>query len=63
LKSRDEIGEAFCKSGRQVQRYIQLTELIYQLLGKVDEDIIKLITGTEISYARRIGIILAIYSN
>lgn len=50
LKSRDEIGEAFGESGRQVQRYIRLTELIYQLLDKVDEDIIKFIAGVEISY-------------
>ena len=40
LKSRDEIGQAFGESGRQVQRYIRLTELIYQLLDKVDEDIV-----------------------
>ncbi len=50
LKCRDEIGEAFGESGRQVQRYIRLTELIYQLLDKVDEDIIKFIAGVEISY-------------
>lgn len=49
-KSRDEIGEVFCESGRHVQRYIRLTELIYQLLDKVDEDIIKFIAGVEISY-------------
>ena len=50
MKSRDEIGETFGESGRQVQRYIRLTELIYQLLDKVDEDIIKFIAGVEISY-------------
>ena len=50
LKSRDEIGKAFGESGRQVQRYIRLTELIYQLLDKVDEDIIKFIAGVEVSY-------------
>ena len=50
LKTRDEIGNAFGESGRQVQRYIRLTELIYQLLDKVDEDIIKFIAGVEISY-------------
>ena len=33
-----------------MQRYIRLTELIYQLLDKVDEDIIKFIAGVEISY-------------
>ena len=50
LKTRDEIGNAFGESGRQVQRYIRLTELIYQLLDKVDEDIIKFIAGVEVSY-------------
>lgn len=50
LKSRDEIGQAFGESGRQVQRYIRLTELIYQLLDKVDEDIVKFIAGVEVSY-------------
>ena len=49
-KTRDEIGKSFGESGRQVQRYIRLTELIYQLLDKVDEDIIKFIAGVEISY-------------
>ena len=50
LKSADVVGQAFGESGRQVQRYIRLTELIYQLLDKVDEDIIKFIAGVEISY-------------
>lgn len=49
-KTRDEIGKVFGESGRQVQRYIRLTELIYQLLDKVDENIIKFIAGVEISY-------------
>ena len=49
-RTRDEIGKVFGESGRQVQRYIRLTELIYQLLDKVDEDIIKFIAGVEISY-------------
>lgn len=50
LKSADVVGQSFGESGRQVQRYIRLTELIYQLLDKVDEDIIKFIAGVEISY-------------
>lgn len=50
LKSADIVGQSFGESGRQVQRYIRLTELIYQLLDKVDEDIIKFIAGVEISY-------------
>ena len=43
LESADVVGHSFGESGRQVQRYIRLTELIYQLLDKVDEDIIKFI--------------------
>lgn len=50
LESADIVGKSFGESGRQVQRYIRLTELIYQLLDKVDEDIIKFIAGVEISY-------------
>ena len=50
LKSADVVGQSFGESGRQVQRYIRLTELIYQLLDKVDEDIIKFIAGVEVSY-------------
>ena len=50
LESADIVGKAFGESGRQVQRYIRLTELIYQLLDKVDEDIIKFIAGVEVSY-------------
>lgn len=50
LESADVVGHSFGESGRQVQRYIRLTELIYQLLDKVDEDIIKFIAGVEISY-------------
>ena len=38
LKSADIVGQSFGESGKQVQRYIRLTELIYQLLDKVDED-------------------------
>ena len=49
-KSRDEIGESFGESGRQVQRYIRLTELIYTLLDKVDEGIITPTAGAEISF-------------
>ena len=50
LESADIVGKSFGESGRQVQRYIRLTELIYQLLDKVDEDIIKFIAGVEVSY-------------
>lgn len=50
LKSADEVGRILGESGRQVQRYIRLTELVYQLLEKVDAGLIPLTAGTEISY-------------
>lgn len=50
LKSRDLIGEVSGESGRQIQRYIRLTELIFQLMEKVDEKIIPVTAGTELSY-------------
>lgn len=37
LESADMVGEASVDSGRQVQRYIRLTELIPELLTMVDE--------------------------
>ena len=45
-----DIGESFGVSGRQVQRYIRLTELIFQLLDKVDEGKITPTAGTELSF-------------
>ena len=50
LKSADVVGQSFGESGIQVHRYIRLTELIYQLLDKVDEDISEFIAGVEVSY-------------
>lgn len=50
LESANLIGESFGKSGRQVQRYIRLTELVYQLLDKVDEEKIPPTAGTELSF-------------
>jgi ParB family chromosome partitioning protein len=47
-KSRDEIAES--ESGRQVQRYIRLTELIPQILQMVDEGRIALSPAVELSY-------------
>ena len=48
-KSRDAVAQ-FGESGRQVQRYIRLTELIYQLLDKVDIKLIPVTAGAEVSY-------------
>ena len=50
FESADLIGESLGKSGRQIQRYIRLTELIYQLLDKVDDGIITPTAGSELSF-------------
>ena len=48
-KSRDDVAQ-YGESGRQVHRYIRLTELIFHLLYKVDEGIIPVTAGAELSY-------------
>ena len=50
IEATDIIGEKNSKSGRQIRRYIRLTELIYQLLEKVDAKRIPIVVGSEISY-------------
>ena len=50
LKSRDIIGEQIGKSGRQMQRYLRLTELIDQTLEQDDNKRISVISGSELSY-------------
>ena len=50
-KSRDEISEE--ESGRQISRYIRLTELIPELLDLVDEKKIAFTPAVEISYLRK----------
>ena len=47
-KSRDMLSET--ESGRQIQRYIRLTNLIPELLQKVDEGRIALTPAVELSY-------------
>ena len=49
-KSRDMFGAEVGESGRQVSRYIRLTELIPQFLEMVDEGKIALRSAVEISY-------------
>jgi len=49
-KSRDVIGDAMGESGRQVSRYIRLTELKPELLELVDEGQIALRPAVELSY-------------
>lgn len=50
LKSADVLGKETGESGRQVQRYIRLTELIPELLDMVDEKKIAFNPAVEISY-------------
>lgn len=46
----DEIGEESGMSGRQVKRYIRLTELIPELLDCTDSKKIGLVLAVELSY-------------
>lgn len=48
--SREELADSVGESGRQVSRYIRLTELIPELLEMVDEGKIALRPAVEISY-------------
>lgn len=48
--SRDELGKSAGESGRQISRYIRLTELIPDLLTMVDEGRIALRPAVELSY-------------
>ena len=48
--SRDELADSEGESGRQVSRYIRLTELIPELLDMVDEGQIAMRPAVEISY-------------
>lgn len=49
-RTRTKIGRKFDLGGRQVQRYIRLTELIPELLDLVDKKKIQISLGVEISY-------------
>ena len=48
--TRDEIGESSGESGRQISRYIRLTELIPELLDMADENKIAFRPAVELSY-------------
>jgi len=50
LKSADIVGQAAGESGRQVQRFIRLTELVPQLLAMVDDRKIAFNPAVELSY-------------
>ena len=49
-KSRDELGTQTGESGRQIQRYIRLTNLIDPILNMVDNNQIAMNAAVEISY-------------
>ena len=49
LLTTDILGMVDNKTGRQVRRYIRLTELIDPLLQKVDEGSVPITVGTELS--------------
>src|SRR5699024_9208775 len=50
LTTADEVGKEYNESGRQVQRYIRLTELVPELLDKVDNKDIAFLPAIELSY-------------
>ena len=49
----DVVGQNAGESGRQVQRYIRLTELISELLDMVDERKLAFNPAVEVSYLKR----------
>jgi len=51
--TRDVLGEKIGDSGSQVSRYIRLTELIPELLSRVDEKNIAFIPAVELSYLEK----------
>ena len=50
LEAADVIGKTTDESGRQVQRYVRLTNLISELLNMVDEKMISFNPAVELSY-------------
>ena len=53
LEAADIVGEKSGESGRQVQRYIRLTELIPQLLDMVDHKQLAFNPAVELSYLKK----------
>ena len=49
----DEVGEAAGDSGRTVQRYIRLAELIKELMDYVDGNKISMVIGEKLSYLKK----------
>ncbi|MGM9668189.1 MAG: ParB/RepB/Spo0J family partition protein [Faecousia sp.] len=54
LEAADELGAEKGESGRQIQRYIRLTNLIPPLLDRVDREEIGLIAGVDLSFLTKI---------
>lgn len=54
-KSRDLLAESTGESGRQISRYIRLTELIPEILQLVDDGKIGLRPAVELSYIQKIS--------
>ena len=52
LEAADKIGDMTGESGRQVQRYIRLTNLIPELMDMVDEKKISMTPAVELSYLK-----------
>lgn len=52
MHTADQVGENAGDSGRTVQRYIRLTELIKELMDYVDEKKIPLLAGERLSYLK-----------
>lgn len=48
--SSETVGKSMGMGGRQVQRYIRLTELIPEILDYVDRKRLSMVLGIEISY-------------
>ncbi|MDD3415656.1 MAG: ParB/RepB/Spo0J family partition protein [Lachnospiraceae bacterium] len=51
--SHEQVGESNGISGRQVQRYMRLTELIPEILDMIDEKKLQLVCGVELSYLEK----------
>jgi len=52
--SNEELGEIYGMSGRQVQRYLRLNELIPELLEEVDCKRIQMVLAVDISYLSKV---------
>ncbi len=49
-KTREEVGESFGLKGRQIQKYLRLTELIPEIMELVDQKRLAIAIGVDVSY-------------